>query len=181
MYLKNLVLIIILCWICWIWKIGHCDGSRPTHMNLSSVLSNRNRLMTEAFIQSYLDHPNVLRMCGLIFQPGHYGLVLDFIEAGDMGQYLCNNNVGWTVKVGFMRDIASGMNYLHGQHPPIIHGDLKMKNVLVSSNATAKVGLTEGIYEGLWSCPPASGQKINQPMALKKKKTGFAPLWNNQY
>ena len=40
----------------------------------------------------------------------------------------------------FLREIVSGMKYLHNQNPPVIHGDLKIGNVLVSDNLVAKVG-----------------------------------------
>jgi len=37
--------------------------------------------------------------------------------------------------------IISGMNFLHTRNPPIIHGDLKIENVVVGKGYVAKVDL----------------------------------------
>lgn len=38
-----------------------------------------------------------------------------------------------------MLDVATGMQYLHGQNPVIIHRDLKSLNVLIDENWVTKV------------------------------------------
>ena len=43
------------------------------------------------------------------------------------------------MKLLFARDIVCGMKYLHSLEPPVIHSDLKSKNVLVSNALVAKV------------------------------------------
>ena len=98
-----------------------------------------NKVISEATIQARLNHPNVLKFLGLIYQRGHGGLVLEYMENGDMSHYLSQNNVDWETKWRFCVEISSGMKYLHSQKPPIIHGDLKMKNVLVSADVTAVI------------------------------------------
>ena len=97
------------------------------------------KLTAEATLQARLKHPNVLKLLGLIFQRGHYGLVLEFMDNGDMSHYLSQNNVDWETQLRFCIEISSGMKYLHDQKPPIIHGDLKLKNILVSADVTAVI------------------------------------------
>lgn len=43
------------------------------------------------------------------------------------------------MKKQMMLDVASGMQYLHGQTPVIIHRDLKSLNVMIDENWVAKV------------------------------------------
>ena len=42
-------------------------------------------------------------------------------------------------KKQMMLDVATGMQYLHGQNPVIIHRDLKSLNVLIDENWVTKV------------------------------------------
>ena len=41
----------------------------------------------------------------------------------------------------YMKDVVSGMRFLHSGKPPVIHADLKSNNVLVDSKHRAKVSL----------------------------------------
>ena len=44
-------------------------------------------------------------------------------------------------KIGILRDIASGLHYLHSRNPPYIHGHLTTENVLLNDDCTeAKIG-----------------------------------------
>ena len=43
------------------------------------------------------------------------------------------------VGTGILDDVATGLCYLHGHRPPIVHRDLSANNVLLSSNMTAKI------------------------------------------
>jgi serine/threonine protein kinase len=42
-------------------------------------------------------------------------------------------------RVQICRDIASGMQFLHGRSPPVIHRDLKSENCLVSDSGVVKI------------------------------------------
>ena len=42
-------------------------------------------------------------------------------------------------QVGFTDQITLGMNYLHTLSPPVVHGDLKIANVLVDDGCIMKV------------------------------------------
>ena len=44
-----------------------------------------------------------------------------------------------SLKFSILCDVASGLAYLHGQSPPIIHGDLSARNVLLNSAMVAKI------------------------------------------
>ena len=42
-------------------------------------------------------------------------------------------------KISVLHDVASGLAYLHGQSPPIIHRNLSARNVLLNSAMVAKI------------------------------------------
>jgi len=48
--------------------------------------------------------------------------------------------VDWSKKLFLAHGVVCGMEYLHSIHPhPVIHGDLKLENVLVGDGLIAKV------------------------------------------
>lgn len=56
-------------------------------------------------------------------------IVTDFMEAGNLRQYL--DKKGWDQPLGrkLLTDVAAGMTYIHSFN--ILHGDLKSSNVLI--------------------------------------------------
>ena len=95
--------------------------------------------MKEAAIHAVLEHPHIVKLLGIVFEPGNYGLILEYMEYGDLEEYLHNHEIDLEDKLRLIREVASGIKYLHSRTPPVIHGDLKIQNVLISSQKTAKV------------------------------------------
>lgn len=55
-----------------------------------------------------------------------------------------------------VRDVSQGLRFLHASKPPIFHGDLKAKNILIDSRFRAKVcdfGLAVKSRSGLSGTP----------------------------
>ncbi|XP_072029110.1 uncharacterized protein [Amphiura filiformis] len=86
--------------------------------------------------------PYLVRIMGLIKNPGDIGIVMEFFENGSLKEfetkYMKCDCLARKVKM--VRDIAFGMNYLHTLNPPIIHRDLKLENVFVDNAFDAKIG-----------------------------------------
>lgn len=68
-------------------------------------------------------------------------LVLEFMEYGSLYDLLRNDTLTLSGEIilQVVRDIAQGIQFLHASRPPILHGDLKAKNILVDSRFRAKV------------------------------------------
>ncbi len=68
-------------------------------------------------------------------------LVLEFMEYGSLYDLLRNDTLTLSGEIilQIVRDIAQGIQFLHASKPPILHGDLKAKNILVDSRFRAKV------------------------------------------
>ena len=54
-------------------------------------------------------------------------LLMEFCEYGSLHDLLKNETMyaGGEICLQIMRDVASGLRYLHSSKPPIFHGDLK--------------------------------------------------------
>ena len=95
-------------------------------------------LITEAKIHLRLAHPNIVKCLSIIFEPGHYGLILEYMEHGEIRNYLSQNKNS-QITLSFVHDVALGMDYLHCLDPPVIHGDLKIRNVLLGKDLKARI------------------------------------------
>lgn len=93
---------------------------------------------------SKLRHPNILQLLGVRFAPDvpvptvvmeHLPNARNLDEA--LGKY---RGFPWHLKLSVLLDVARALQYLHEQSPPIAHGMLSAKNVLLASgSSSAKV------------------------------------------
>ena len=98
-------------------------------------------LLHEAEMQMNLSHKNIVRMIAVVFEKKNYGVLLEYMKYGTLKDFMKEYTVPPLWKVKMIHDIALGINYLHTQERPMIHGDLKVKNVLVHESFTAQVSL----------------------------------------
>jgi len=79
-----------------------------------------------------LNHPNLLRPTHYDIQERMPYLVMPYIEQGStmkrIGEF--TEKEAWR----FLHDVASGLAYLHGKVPPVIHQDIKPDNVLINDD-----------------------------------------------
>ncbi|KDQ10213.1 hypothetical protein BOTBODRAFT_116234, partial [Botryobasidium botryosum FD-172 SS1] len=84
-----------------------------------------------------LRHPNVLPFIGSVTleSPPKLYMVAPWMKNGDLSEYL---KVHMDADCALLiAQIASGIEYLHTSVPPIVHGDLKAANVLISETGEA--------------------------------------------
>lgn len=81
-----------------------------------------------------LNHTNLLHAnyLGVSTEDSRPYLVMPLCPDGSSSGFIgtADENTIWR----FIRDVASGLAYLHDQHPPIIHQDIKPDNILISRN-----------------------------------------------
>ena len=90
---------------------------------------------------SSLHHPNVTQFLGICFFPGTRLplLVMEQLETSldDLLEHMPHLQI--SLKCSILKDVASGLLYLHKRNPPVIHRDLTAKNVLLTSHLAAKI------------------------------------------
>lgn len=99
--------------------------------NLSKI---KNTIKREFTVMKKLNHPNIIKLHEVFFDSENKNvyLVLDYYEKGDLHNFLKGKPLKEKYAKKFMRQLASGLKYLHDNN--IIHRDLKLKNILVTKS-----------------------------------------------
>ncbi|KIJ54455.1 hypothetical protein M422DRAFT_24402, partial [Sphaerobolus stellatus SS14] len=97
----------------------------------------RRRFLKEAGIWATLYHHRILEFYGIC----DYGtlplfMVSPFLSNGNIMRYLVEVNPEAN-RYRLLVETAEGLAYLHSRQPPVIHGDLKGANILISNSGSA--------------------------------------------
>ncbi|CAG8709550.1 44776_t:CDS:2 [Gigaspora margarita] len=87
---------------------------------------------------NYLYCENVINFHGLTESPiGVRSLIMDYVENGNLHQYLAKNMLKWKTKLKMCIDIAKGLLECHDHN--IIHLNINSENILVDKNLEIKI------------------------------------------
>ncbi|KAJ4489150.1 kinase-like domain-containing protein, partial [Lentinula lateritia] len=92
------------------------------------------RFCREALVWRQLKHPHILPLLGVnmeLFLPS-FCLISPWMENKDIITYLRKNPDHDLYRA--LIDIVAGMCYLHSRDPPIVHGDIRGANILVTND-----------------------------------------------
>uniref|UniRef100_A0A6Q2WRZ0 Serine/threonine-protein kinase PLK4 n=1 Tax=Esox lucius TaxID=8010 RepID=A0A6Q2WRZ0_ESOLU len=97
------------------------------------------RVSNEVEIQCRLKHPSILELYNYFEDSNYVYLVLEMCHNGEMSRYLKERKVPFSEDEArhFMHQIVKGMLYLHTHG--IMHRDLTLSNLLLSSNMNLKI------------------------------------------
>jgi serine/threonine protein kinase len=94
---------------------------------------------------STLRHPNIVCFLGASIQSQSLAwLVMEYVERGSVWDVIHVSDgakeISLQTRLRMFVDAALGVNHLHYQIPPIVHGDIKSPNLLVTKHYNVKVG-----------------------------------------
>ncbi|MFS7969282.1 putative protein kinase RLK-Pelle-RLCK-IXb family [Helianthus anomalus] len=93
----------------------------------------------EAEILSRVRHPNLVTLIGVC--PESRSLIYEYLENGNLEDQIAS--LEWYDRIRICSEICSALIFLHGSRPQIIHGNLKLTNVLLDSNHVSKLSDVE--------------------------------------
>lgn len=91
--------------------------------------------MREVELLSSLRHPNILAIYALVKQPPQ--MIMEYGAAGSLKDLLARSSLAtlsWQRRMAICTSVASAVEFLHAQSPPIIHTDLKPANVVLTGH-----------------------------------------------
>uniref|UniRef100_A0A3Q3FNK7 Ephrin type-A receptor 8 n=1 Tax=Kryptolebias marmoratus TaxID=37003 RepID=A0A3Q3FNK7_KRYMA len=166
-------------------------GKRDTAVALKTLKAGytekqKKDFLAEASIMAQFDHPNVIRLEGVVTHSKPVMIITEYMENGSLDAFLRRHDGQFTIiqLVGLLRGIAAGMTYLSDLG--YIHRDLAARNILVNSNLVCKVsdfGLSRVLEDDPEAAYTTSGGKIpirwTAPEAIAFRKFSSASdVWS---
>ncbi|EQC29203.1 TKL protein kinase [Saprolegnia diclina VS20] len=139
------------------------------------------KFIDEIVLMSQMDSDYIVKFVGASWtRPIEIECVVEYMDLGDLRSYLVNQSpaqFSWDQKLNCITSIVRGLVYLHTYKPPIIHRDMKSRNVLLDSVKGTKLTdfgasrvaeeddlMTNGIGTYQWMAPEViSGTNYGAP------------------
>uniref|UniRef100_G1NZF7 Ephrin type-A receptor 8 n=1 Tax=Myotis lucifugus TaxID=59463 RepID=G1NZF7_MYOLU len=123
----------------------------------------RRDFLSEASIMGQFDHPNIIRLEGVVTRGRLAMIVTEYMENGSLDAFLRTHDGQFTIMqlVGMLRGVGAGMRYLSDLG--YVHRDLAARNVLVDGNLVCKVsdfGLSRVLEDDPDAAYTTTGGKI---------------------
>ncbi|RLN32644.1 hypothetical protein BBJ28_00000433 [Nothophytophthora sp. Chile5] len=156
-----------------VWLVRYRNTQLLASKRLRPEIRSKKR--TSAFVEEIklianFDHPNLVSFIGAAWTiESDLQMLLEYMEGGDLREYLSNPEAprAWSpAKFDIAIGIIEALVYLHSFVPPLVHRDLKSRNVLLSSDLRAKLSdfgtsrfrsldntMTAGVGTGRWLAP----------------------------
>jgi serine/threonine protein kinase len=122
-------------------KCGLLDELLGITAQRRRAASLRADFVREMRLLVHLRHPHILTVLGAVLHDAEPLLVMEYMGRGSLHDLLHNETLplDGNVVLRLLRDVVSGIEFLHSASPPILHNDIKSANILVDANFRAKV------------------------------------------
>lgn len=112
------------------------------HISFDNEMSKHTKkdIENEVSVLSKCIHPKICQFLGANINNGDAYLLFEYMENGDLVNYMKHNELNNDHRLQIMIDVAKGLCYLHNRKPHIImHRDLKPQNILIGRYGVAKI------------------------------------------
>nr|XP_026695383.1 receptor-interacting serine/threonine-protein kinase 1-like isoform X2 [Ciona intestinalis] len=116
-------------------KLFRITGSNEEIQNAKKEFEN------EAKILQRIKHPHIVTFYGVTSLFGREGLVMEFMEGGNLDDLITQNILSWTGRLRLLHELISAISYLHNhdKKKAFIHGDIKPQNILLTTSRVLKL------------------------------------------
>ncbi|KAE9049693.1 hypothetical protein PR003_g3785 [Phytophthora rubi] len=155
-----------------VW-LGEYQGQQVAIKRLLRAKTHRadevEEFAQEIELSASLMHPNIVSFLGVAWNSlNNLVMALEFFPMGDLQEYLSKNGdlMTWgRDKIHIAVGVGRALEYLHSRSPPLIHRDLKSKNILLTQTLEAKLidfgvsrnrqeySMTAGVGTPYWTAP----------------------------
>ena len=97
----------------------------------------RARFLNEAMVLAQLVHPNIVAIYDLVQTDDLSGVVLEYVDGGDLGGRLRDQTWTFTDSARLLATLARAVDYAHSNG--VLHRDLKPSNILFDKKGTPKI------------------------------------------
>jgi serine/threonine-protein kinase len=121
--------------------------------------TDRQALLDEArVLLAVPPHPNIALVRADFFDGDNHVLVMDFVDGPNLATRLRERGGAGLPRgdvVRWLSNVADALDHLHGQQPPVVHGDVKPANIVNSRDGAVLVdfGLAATEAAGVWRPP----------------------------
>ena len=118
-------------------------------------ISEKPYFRREVEIMYKINHSNIVKLYGHFEDNNYCYFLMEYIPKGNLYSLIPKDNkkrINTKVVASIMKDIISGVYYLHNMNPPIIHRDIKPENILLNDCLMAKItdfGWSNFIEDGI--------------------------------
>lgn len=104
--------------------------------------STMQQLLLETQRNTKLKHKNIIRCFKCWHSGNQINLITELFTSGNLREFIQEHKqLGADALRKFSKQILEGIDYLHSQDPPVIHGDLRCDKIYVNGNeGTVKIG-----------------------------------------
>lgn len=144
--------------------------SVPSTGGVELVARFREKFLKEARLIASLNHPNIVKIHDVFEENGTAYYVMEFLSGGSLADKCVDGEpLPESEALGYVRQIASALHYLHTLPTPMNHLDIKPSNVMMNDTDLAILidfGISKRYDE-------TGGQTSSTPVGISR---GYSPL-----
>ncbi|KAJ9145917.1 hypothetical protein P3X46_028244 [Hevea brasiliensis] len=123
---------------------GSVVAVKKLHSFHDSERTGQEEYMNEIRASTEIRHLNIVKLYGVFLSAIYSFLVYEYLNGVNLATILKNDKeakeLDWSKRVNIIKGVANALFYMHHNcSPPIVHGDITSKNILLDSEYEAHV------------------------------------------